>query len=177
MIFKKFNYENGMNLLVPAKCGTRYISQTKPKNVIEHIDHEILSQFENLVDNKLNDILINGKCKEIPKAEINYIGKSLNESFTDPEKIEIFGNNDNLYNQLNNIKNVIDNYIYCKTIDENTNILSKKNRKIILSNLKNKIKNNPLEFGIKNLDYFNKKKNSLGKNKVCNILYNNFDKI
>jgi len=59
MIFKKFNYENGMNLLVPAKCGTRYISQTKPKNVIEHINHGILSQFENLVDNKTKMIFRN----------------------------------------------------------------------------------------------------------------------
>lgn len=120
---------------------------------------------------KLNTILIKGKCKEIPKAEIDYIGKSLNESYTEPEKIEIFGNNNNLYNQLNNIKNDTDNYIYCKTIDKNTKILSTKNRKLVLSNLKNRIENNPKQFGIKNLDYFDKIKDSLGKIKVCNILY------
>jgi hypothetical protein len=73
-------------------------------------------------------------------------------------------------------KNNINNYKYCKTIDKNTSVLSIKDRKTILKDLQNKIKSNPELFGIKNLDYFNTIQSSLGKDKVCNILYNKIGK-
>jgi hypothetical protein len=60
MVVKKFTYKNGMNVLVPAKCGTRWVdANTNPKNIIDPIYHTEIIDMKNLVDSKTKMIFRN----------------------------------------------------------------------------------------------------------------------
>jgi hypothetical protein len=60
MVVKKFTYKNGMNLLVPAKCGTRWVDgNTSPKSIIDPIYHTEIIGMKNLVDSKTKMIFRN----------------------------------------------------------------------------------------------------------------------
>jgi hypothetical protein len=140
---------------------------------------------EELLDLENRLIDPNHYCnKTLPKAQVFFnknniddtlgIGKSLKESLNYPEKIEIYGSNNNKKDNINytdSIKNNINNYMYCNTNEDNK-IIKPKQREIIKKKLYNEIKNNPSIFGIKNFDYFNYIKDNLDKNNICNIIYN-----
>ena len=74
MLVKKFIYEGGMNVLVPAKCGTRWVdSNTNPKSIIDTIDHIEIITIENLVDSKTKMIFRNPHEALITGLHTEYI--------------------------------------------------------------------------------------------------------
>jgi hypothetical protein len=74
MVVKKFTYEDGMNLLVPAKCGTRWVDgNTNPTNIIDAIDHREIITIENLVDSKTKMIFRNPHDALISGLHTEYI--------------------------------------------------------------------------------------------------------
>jgi len=89
MVVKKFVYEDGMNLLVPAKCGTRWVDgNTMPKSIINAIHHKEIISVKNLVDSKTkmifrnpHDALISGLHTEY--VWFGYTIKELIDNFWD----------------------------------------------------------------------------------------------
>jgi len=74
MVVKRFTYEDGMNLLVPAKCGTRWIDgSTNPKSIIDPIYHTEIIGMKNLVDSKTKMIFRNPHDALISGLHTEYV--------------------------------------------------------------------------------------------------------
>jgi len=74
MVVKRFTYEDGMNLLVPAKCGTRWIdANTSPKSIIDRIYHTEIMTEEKLVDSKTKMIFRNPHDALITGLHTEYV--------------------------------------------------------------------------------------------------------
>jgi len=74
MVVKRFTYEDGMNLLVPAKCGTRWVdSNTSPKSIIDLIYHTEIMTEEKLVDSKTKMIFRNPHDALISGLHTEYV--------------------------------------------------------------------------------------------------------
>jgi hypothetical protein len=74
MLVKKFTYEGGMNVLVPAKCGTRWVdANTNPKSTCDEIEHTKIITIENLVDSKTKMIFRNPREALITGLHTEYI--------------------------------------------------------------------------------------------------------
>jgi hypothetical protein len=135
---------------------------------------------------KLNDILLNNKCKTIkPKSKVYFeknhpnlgLGISLQQSLQYPEKLQIYGLNDPNFDKLQQLRNKNNKdilYKYCN------NSGSEPNKNKILTD---EIKNNFNIFDIKNQYYFDKKytnningqkeyiNNIFNKTKKCGLIY------
>ena len=139
---------------------------------------------------KLEDILLNDKCKTIkPKSKVYYeknhpnkgLGISLQQSLNYPEKLQIYGLNDANFDKLQQLRNKNNKdvlYKYCSTPIKKSKFNDNKNK--ILTD---EIKNNFNIFNIQNQSYFNKRytennnaeniyKNRLfNKTKKCGLIY------
>lgn len=74
MVVKKFTYKNGMNILVPAKCGTRWVdANTSPKSIIDPIQHTEIMAEEKLVDSKTKMIFRNPHDALITGLHTEYV--------------------------------------------------------------------------------------------------------
>ena len=90
MVVKRFTYENGMNILVPAKCGTRWVaSNTHPTNIIDKIHHKEIITIKNLVDSKTKMIFRNPHDALISGLHTDYVWSN----FTIEELIDNFWKN------------------------------------------------------------------------------------
>jgi hypothetical protein len=90
MVVKKFTYEDGMNLLVPAKCGTRWVDgNTNPKSIINKIHHTEIITIKNLVDSKTKMIFRNPHDALISGLHTEYVWSN----FTIEELIDNFWEN------------------------------------------------------------------------------------
>jgi hypothetical protein len=90
MVVKKFTYEDGMNLLVPAKCGTRWVDgNTNPKSIINKIHHTEIITIKNLVDSKTKMIFRNPHDAFISGLHTEYVWSN----FTIEELIDNFWEN------------------------------------------------------------------------------------
>jgi len=74
VLVKKFTYEGGMNVLVPAKCGTRWVdTNTNHKSIIDTINHTEIITIENLVDSKTKMIFRNPREALITGLHTEYV--------------------------------------------------------------------------------------------------------
>jgi hypothetical protein len=74
MIVKKFTYGDGTNVLIPAKCGTRWVDgNTSPKSIIDAIHHKEIIGMKNLVDSKTKMIFRNPHDALISGLHTEYV--------------------------------------------------------------------------------------------------------
>ena len=74
MVVKKFTYEDGMNILVPAKCGTRWVdANTNPKSTWDKIEHTNIITKNDLVNSKTKMIFRNPHDALISGLHTEYV--------------------------------------------------------------------------------------------------------
>jgi hypothetical protein len=74
MVVKRFTYEDGMNVLVPAKCGTRWMdANTNPKSIWDEIEHTKIMTKTNLVNSKTKMIFRNPHDALISGLHTEYV--------------------------------------------------------------------------------------------------------
>jgi len=74
MVLKRFKYEDGTNVLIPAKCGTRWVdANTNPKNIMDAIDHREILTIKNLVNSKTKMIFRNPHDALISGLHTEYV--------------------------------------------------------------------------------------------------------